>query len=184
MDKEGRSFMRKPLSDQQNATIYQYQLVKRIVIRSELIQSHLLIAAILLAFLMLAYQIDGLFAWLFGFAVVQIIHIIILLLTFIRVDEAADRKWVWRITPPWIGFKPANDIKLLLFIRVHRHLFWIGLCAAALLYPWVHESLMISVVSWHLWFLIPRMLLSTSFRKENKDGILRLSSKEASYYRR
>lgn len=176
--------MQQKLSEQKNATIYQYQLVKRMVIRPELIQSHLLIAAILLAFQMLMYQMDGLFSWLFGFAVVQIIHIAIILLTFIGVDEAADRKWIWRITPPWIGFKPANDIKLLLFRRVHRHMFWIGLCAIALLYPWIKESLMISIVSWHLWLLFPRLLLSFSFRREQKDGVLRLEAREASYYRR
>ncbi|WP_028609544.1 hypothetical protein [Paenibacillus harenae] len=176
--------MRQPLSDQKNATVYQYQLVKRKVIRTELIHSHLLIAAILLAFQMLMYEMDGLFSWLFGFAVVQVIHLVILLLTFIRVDEAADRKWVWRIIPPWIGFKPANDIKLLLFRRVHRHLFWIGLCAIALLYPWIQESLMISIAGWHLWLLIPRLLLSFAFRKERNDGVLRLQAREASYYRR
>ncbi|MGM0884776.1 MAG: transposase [Bacillota bacterium] len=176
--------MRQPLSDQQNATIYQYQLIQRKIIRSELAQSHLLIAAILLAFQMLMYQMDGLFSWLFGFAVVQIVHIAIILLTFIRVDEAADRKWIWRITPPWIGFKPANDIKLYLFRRVHRHLFWIGLCAIALLYPWIKESLLISIVTWHFWLLVPRLLLSFSFRKEQKDSILRLQSREASLYRR
>ncbi|NIK80055.1 hypothetical protein FHS15_005239 [Paenibacillus castaneae] len=176
--------MHKPLSDQKNATIYQYQLVRRKNIRPELVQSHMLIAAIFLAFQMLMFQIDGLFSWLFGFAVIQIIHIIIIFLTFIRVDEAADRKWVWRITPPWIGFKPANDIKLSLFRRVHRHLFWIGLCAAALLYPWIKESLLLSIISWHLWLLIPRLMLSFTFRKEQKDGILRLESRGASYYRR
>lgn len=176
--------MRQTLYDQQNATIYQYQLVRRKIIRVELIQSHLLIAAILLAFQMLMYQMDGLFSWLFGFAIVQILHIAIIFLTFIRVDEAADRKWVWRITPPWIGFKPANDIKLYLFRRVHRHLFWIGLCLIALLYPWIKESLLISIVSWHFWLLIPRLLLSFSFRKEQNDGVLRLQSREASYYRR
>ncbi|WP_424768589.1 transposase [Paenibacillus sp. sgz302251] len=176
--------MRQPLSDQQNATIYQYQLVKRKIIRSELIQSHLLTLAILLAFLMLVYKMDGLFAWLFGFVVVQVIHISIILLTFIRVDEAADRKWTWGISPPWVGFKPANDIKFILFRRVHRHLFWIGLCAIALLYPWIKESLLISIVGWHLWFIIPRLLLSFSFRKQQKDGILRLQAREASYYRR
>ncbi|CAM4518160.1 hypothetical protein FHS16_006151 [Paenibacillus endophyticus] len=176
--------MHQKLSEQKNATIYQYQLVKRTIIRTELIQSHILIAAIFLAFQVLMYQMDGLFSWLFGFAVVQIIHIAIILVTFIGVDEAADRKWIWRIAPPWIGFKPANDIKLLLFRRVHRHMFWIGLCTVALLYPWVKESLMISIVSWHLWLLIPRLLLSFSFRKEQNDGVLRLESKEASYYRR
>ncbi len=176
--------MRQTLSDQQNATVYQYQLVKRKIIRPELIQSHLLIAGILLAFQMLMYEMDGLFAWLFGFVIIQIVHIVIILLTFIRVDEAADRKWIWRINPPWIGFKPANDIKLSLFRKVHRHLFWIGLCAVAIFYPWVKSSLIISVVSWHLWLLIPRLMLSFSFRKEDKDGILRLQFKEASYYRR
>jgi len=176
--------MRQTLSEQKDATIYQYQLMKRKVIRPELIQSHLIIAGIFLAFQLLVYQIDGLFAWLFGFAVVQIVHIVILLLTFIRVDEAADRKWVWRIIPPWIGFKPANDIKLQLFRRVHRHLFWIGLCLIALLYPWIRESLMISIVCWHMWLLIPRLMLSYHFRKEHKEGVLRLQAKEASYYRR
>lgn len=174
--------MHQPLSDQKNATIYQYQLVKRKTIRSELIQSHLLIAAILLAFQILMYQMDGLFSWLFGFVVIQVMHIAIILLTFIRVDEAAERKWIWRITPPWIGFKPANDIKLSLFRRVHRHLFWIGLCFIAILYPWIKESLMISIISWHLWLLIPRLLLSYSFRKVQKDGLLRLEARGASYY--
>lgn len=181
---EGRTFMHQPLSDQKNATIYQYQLKKRKIIRTELIQSYLLIAAIFLAVQMLMYKMDGLFSWLFGFAVVQIVHIVILLLTFIRVDEAADRKWIWRVNPPWIGFKPANDIKLTLFRRVHRHLFWIGLCAIGLLYPWINESLMISMISWHLWLIIPRLLLSFSFRKEPKDGVLRLQFREASYYTR
>ncbi|MBD2872858.1 transposase [Paenibacillus arenilitoris] len=174
--------MRQPLASQPNATIYQYQLVKRISIRMELIYSYFLIAGILLAFQMLAYHMDGLFSWLIGFAIVQVVHLSILLLTFIRVDEAADRKWVWRVTPPWIGFKPANDIKLLLFRRVHRHLFWIGLCAIALLYPWIKESLMISVVSWHLWLLIPKLLLSFTFRKQ-KEGLLRLQAWEASFYK-
>lgn len=176
--------MRQSLSEQHAATIYQYQLIKRKVVRPELVQSHILTAAILLGFQLLMYGMNGLFSWLFGFAVIQLIHLIILLLTFIRVEEAADRRWVWGITPPWFGFKPANDIMLMLFRRVHRHLFWIGLCAACLLYPWVSQSLIISVVFWHLWLIVPRLILSFSFRKEQKDGVLRLQKYEASYYHR
>ncbi|MFD0591075.1 transposase [Paenibacillus sp. GCM10027627] len=176
--------MKQPLSAQQNATIYQYQLIKRTVIKSELIYSHLMIVAILLAFQLLYYGTDGLFSWLFGFAAIQIVHVLVLLLTFIRVDEAADRKWIWRINPPWIGFKPANDISLTVFRRVHRHLFWIGLCAVSVLYPWVKPSMMISLISWHVWLLAPRLLLSFTFRRQRKDGVLRLQWKEASYYHR
>ncbi|MDQ0063744.1 transposase [Paenibacillus harenae] len=176
--------MRQSLIDQQNATIYQYMLIKRQVIRPELIMSHLLISGILLAFQMLMYQMDGLFSWLFGFAVVQLLHILIMLLTFIKVEEAADRKWIWRINPPWIGFKPASDISLLVYRRVHRQMFWLGLCIIGLLYPWITESLMISIVCWHLWLLIPRLLISFSLRKQRKDGVVRIESKEASYYHR
>ncbi|ANY66555.1 hypothetical protein BBD42_08865 [Paenibacillus sp. BIHB 4019] len=176
--------MRQSLSEQQAATIYQYQLVKRKIIRPELVQSHILIAVIFVAFQLLMYGRDGLFSWLFGFAVIQVIHLIILLLTFIRVEEAADRRWVWGITPPWFGFKPANDIKLQLFRRVHRQLFWIGLCGTGILYPWISESLMISIICWHLWLIVPRLLLSVAFRKQKKEGILRLGKYEASYYHR
>ncbi|GKU77120.1 transposase [Paenibacillus sp. L3-i20] len=176
--------MKQSLTEQKNATIYQYQLIKRVFIHSELIFSHLLTGAIIVAFQMLFYQMDGLFASLLGFAVVQLLHLIILLLTFIRVDEAIDRQWIWRINPPWIGFKPANDIKLSLFRRVHRQLFWLGLCMIAVLYPWLSSSMMISLVCWHMWIIIPKMLLSIAFRKQRKEGVLRLQSKEASYYHR
>lgn len=176
--------MKQSLSEQKNATIYQYQLIKKVVVKSELILSHLLIAGIFLGFQMLVYGMNGLFAWLFGFAAIQALHLIIILITFISVTEAAERKWIWRINPPWIGFKPANDITLLIFRRVHRHLFWLGLCVIGVLYPWIKPSLMLSLVSWHAWLLIPRMFLSLSFRKQRKDGVLRLQSKEASFYHR
>lgn len=176
--------MRRSISEQKNATIYQYRLVSRKIIKPELIYSHMIIAAIFLGFQMLAYGKDGLFSWLFGFAAIQLFHILILLLTFIRIDEAADRQWIWRITPPWVGFKPANDITLMLFRRVHRHLFWIGLCAIAVLYPWIKPSLMISLICWHIWLIVPRLILAFSFRNYPKEGILRLQFKEASYYQR
>ncbi|MFD0961542.1 transposase [Paenibacillus chungangensis] len=176
--------MKRKLSEQQNATIYQYKLIKRKVIAKELIYSHILMAVIFVGFQILIYEMEGLFSWLFGFALIQALHLLVLLLTFIRVDEAADRQWIWRITPPWIGFKPANDISLLIFRRVHRHLFWIGLCFIALLYPWTKPSLMISLVSWHIWLLTPRLIVSFFFRKQHTDGVLRLQTKEASYYQR
>ena len=176
--------MKQKLSDQQNATIYQYQLVKKVVVKSELILSHLIIAAIFLGFQTLIYGMDGLFSWLFGFAAIQLLHLIIIVITFISVTEAAERKWIWRVNPPWIGFKPANDISLPVFRRVHRHLFWLGLCIVAVLYPWVKPSLMISLISWHVWVIIPRLLLSFAFRKQRKDGILRLQTKEAFFYHR
>ncbi len=174
--------MRQQKADHNTATVYQYKLTKKLVIRRELIQSHFILIAIFLGFQILLYGKEGLFSWLAGFAALQIIHIILLLITFIGVTEATDRKWIWRINPPWIGFKPANDISLPLFRRIHRHLFWIGLCIIAVLYPWIPASLMLSLVSWHIWLIAPRLLLAFYFRKQPKNGVLRLQSYEALYY--
>lgn len=176
--------MKQTLADQKDATIYQYRLVKRILIKPELVISHSLIAAVFLGVQLLVYQMDGLFAWLFGFAAIQLLHIFIILLTFISVTEATDRQWSWRISPPWIGFKPINDITLRIFRRVHRHLFWLGLCVIAVLYPWIKTSLLISLICWHVWVVAPRLMLSFAFRKQLKDGVLRLQMREASYYHR
>lgn len=176
--------MRKILSEQQAATVYQYKLVRKIKIRPELVHSHVFISAILLAVLTSFYRIEGLFAWLFGFVLVQLIHILLLLLTFIRVDEAVDRKWQWRITPPWFGFGPANDISLRLYRRVHRTMLWIGICIIGLMYPWINEAMLVSCIYWHLWLLVPRMLLSMRLRREEHNGILRLQTFEAYYYHR
>ncbi|MFD2115499.1 transposase [Paenibacillus yanchengensis] len=176
--------MRSKLSEQEHATIYQYKLTKRIVISRELIQSHFLTLAIFTGFLLWIYNIGGLFGWLAGFTIVQLLHLFVLLITFIRVEEATDRKWIWRINPPWVGFKPANDINLLLFRRVHRHLFWIGLLIIAMMYPWVPAALTISMFFWHIWLIVPRLLLAFFFRKQPKNGVIRLQSFEASYYSR
>lgn len=177
-------FMRQSLSEQQSATVYQYKLIRKTTIRTELVHSHVFIAAIFLAFLTAVYRMDGLLAWLLGFVLIQLVHMLLMLLTFVRVDEAIERKWQWRIMPPWFGFGPANDISLRLYRRVHHTMFWIGLCVIGLLYPWISEALLIGCICWHLWFLVPRLLVSFSFRRENKDGILRLGLYEAFYYHR
>uniref|UniRef100_UPI00334269D0 hypothetical protein n=1 Tax=Castellaniella defragrans TaxID=75697 RepID=UPI00334269D0 len=176
--------MRSKLSDQEQATIYQYKLTKRITITRELIQSHFLMLIIFTVFLAWLYQLEGLFGWLAGFIIVQLLHLLVLLMTFIRMDEATDRKWIWRINPPWIGFKPANDINITLFRRVHRHLFWIGLLLIAIMYPWVPIPLTISMFFWHIWLIVPRLLLTFFFRKQPKHGVIRLQSFEASYYKK
>ncbi|MFC4777158.1 transposase [Paenibacillus sp. GCM10023252] len=176
--------VRRSLEDQLSATIYQYKLIRRITIRSELRWSHACIAILFFTFHALMYGVDGLIACLLGFCLLQLIQQIILLLTFIRVEMAEDRRWNWRLGLPWIGYRPAGDLTFSAFRRVHRHLFWVGLCFVALLYPWISESLMISLVSWQLWTLGPRLLLIRSLRRERSDGVLRLQSHEVSYYHR
>lgn len=177
--------MKNTLTDHPTATIYQYKLVKQIKIRKETMISYLLSILILIGFQYFYYGQFGLFSSLLSFVIIQLLHMLITFVTFIQVEEAVDRKWKWSIIPPWIGFKPANDISYIVFKRVHNHSFWLGIVLIALFYPWTPLSIVISLYVWHIWLLAPKLLvilrLQKHFRKI-KRGILRIQNNEVNFY--
>ena len=165
-----------------HATIYHYQLVRRVPVPREARISHTLIAALVGALLGVLYGTTGILAWMIGLIGVQIIHYVIIRLTLIRVNEPEFRRFRWSLDPPWIGYVPVRHIELGLFRRVHRHLLWFGLCVIAIAYPWVHASYMISLICWHLWTLIPRSIVLRKMRGVRRDGVLKLNPSECSAY--
>ncbi|SFT28642.1 hypothetical protein [Paenibacillus sp. BC26] len=176
--------MRGKLAEQEKATIYQYQLIQKVLVRDELRRSHLSILAILAIFLWLMYQMDGMRALGIGFMSAFVIQFIITRLTLIRVDEPDDRRWGWRIMPPWIGYIPTAHIELALYRRLHRHLLWLGLCAIGVFYPWANEATMISLIMCHVWILAPRLVVMRKLRKAKRNGVLCIAVSEVSYYHR
>ncbi|MFC5648865.1 transposase [Paenibacillus solisilvae] len=176
--------MRGTLAEQEKATIYQYQLIRKITIKKETLWSHLFIILILTLFQLLMYRLEGAIALAIGIVCTQIIHFAIIRLTLLRVDEPDSRRWNWRFSPPWIGYIPISHIELALFRRLHRHLLWLGLCAIGVIYPWANEAQMISLISWHIWFLTPRLVSLRQLRKVRRDGIVRIQPREINYYHR
>jgi len=177
--------MKQTLTDHPTATIYQYKHVKRILIRNELLVSYLLSALIVVAFQYLYYDMYGLFSTLIGFVALQVLHFLIMWLTFITVHQAADRKWKWTIIPPWTGFIPANDISFSVFRRVHNQMFWLGIIVIGVIQPWLPTSISISLFVWHIWLLAPRLLINLRLRKLSKKkhtGILRIQDKEVNLF--
>lgn len=173
---------RQQLNDK--ATIYHYQLIRRISVPKEAVISHLLTAAIFGVFQAGLFGTDGILAWLAGLVIVECIHFIIIRLTLIRVDEPEFRRFSWRFASPWIGYVPVLHIEHGLFRRLHRHLLWFGLCVIAIFYPWASGSLMISLVCWHLWTLAPRIIVLHKIRKLRRDGVLKLQPSDCSFYYR
>ncbi len=168
----------------ENATIYHYQLIKKIHIQNEALTSYALIVSGLGIFQMMLYGYIGLIIWLISGLSIYLLHWVIIRLTMIRVEEPEDRRWGWRYKAPWIGYLPIAMVEHQLFRRLHRHLLWIGLCALALAYPWINESAMISLISWHLWALAPRMIILSRVRRLRKDGVLLLDDTAVSFYKR
>ncbi|WP_020620801.1 hypothetical protein [Paenibacillus daejeonensis] len=168
----------------QNATIYHYQLVRKIPIHQESMLSYGIIALLLLGFQFAFYGQMGAIHWALGLPAIALMQWVILRLTMYRVDEGDDRRWGWRFRLPWTGYLPTQMVELAQFRRLHRHLIWLGICTIALLYPWVPESLLLSFICWHAWLLAPRLLILRMLRKAKRNGVLRLEDHEVLYYHR
>ncbi|AJY74899.1 hypothetical protein [Paenibacillus beijingensis] len=177
--------MVQPLSEQQEATIYQYQLIQRLSIRRELVWSYNAAALIIAAFLLAFYSWAGAASLVAGFFIVPILHFAIVRLTLLRIAGIVrSRRWGWRLGLPFVGYLPGLPIENALFRKTQRHSFWLGFCMIALFYPWGSESLLISLSVWHIWYLAPRLFVSYRLRKQRKDGVVKMDGQEISFYHR
>ncbi|MFC4303315.1 transposase [Cohnella boryungensis] len=165
-----------------DATFYNYKLIRKIPLRPESKYSYMATALLLSTVLYFIDSWRGLSYSFVGVIVMLLVHALVLRITVKRVDKLSEKRWTFRRDWPWIGPLPIMDTQLSLFRRLHFHLLLVGCCVAGLFYPWAHSSLVIAMMYWHIWLLTPRFKLLWSLRKERRDGIVRLESKEVSYY--
>jgi hypothetical protein len=174
--------MHRDLRDRpQGATVYRYRLLRKISPRREIGYSH---AA---AGLLCPVALTALQGWkslpvaVLALPIMAALHLLVLRLTLRRVETVAFKRWTFRADWPGLGPYPATDSSLRLFRRVHAHLSLVGLCFAALFYPW-SSSLFVALVFWHLWLLAPRLWLLVLLRRENPDIVLRFDRGELWLY--
>ncbi|WP_256762237.1 transposase [Cohnella sp. WQ 127256] len=169
-------------SEMHDATFYNYKLIRKIALQPESKYSYMSTALLVLVPLYLIYGWTGLIYSAMGVVLMLLVHALVLRLTVRRVDKLSEKRWTFRRDWPWIGPLPKLDTQLSLFRRLHFHLFLVGCCVAGLFYPWAHSSLVVSMIYWHFWLLTPRIKLLFTLRREQGNGVVRLESKEVSYY--
>jgi hypothetical protein len=169
-------------SETRDATFYNYTLIRKVALRPESKYSYMATALLVISVLYLIYGWGGLLYTAIAIVLTLLVHALVLRITLRRVDELSEKRWTFRKDWPWIGPLPILDTQLSLFRRLHFHLFLVGCCVAGLFYPWAHSSLVISMVYWHFWLLTPRIRLILTLRREHGDGVIRLESREVSYY--
>jgi hypothetical protein len=174
----------KPAVTLSDPTYYHYKLVRKIYLRPESKYSYMTAAIIGSAVLIAVYQWHGLLAVPASLGIMLAVHAVVLKLTVRRIDEPWEKRFAFRRDWPWIGPLPVMDTNLGLFRRLHYHLFLVGCCVAALFYPWSGSTWIVSLFFWHLWLLAPRLRLLWDMRKEKRDGVIRMNSREVSYYHR
>ena len=165
-------------------TYYHYRLIRKITLRPEHGYSYLTAAfagAIMIIFI---YGWPALLIMPASLALMLALHFAVLKLTVRRIDEPWEKRFAFRTDWPWFGPLPVMDTNLGVFRRLHYHLFIVGSCAAAIIYPWLGSGWTVSLFFWHLWLLAPRIQLMWLLRKELRDGVIRLNGNVISYYHR
>ncbi len=173
-----------PASTRSDPTYYHYKLVRKMMLRPESKYSYMTAALVGAAALTIVYGWIALLVLPVTLALMLVLHAVVLKLTVRRIDEPWEKRFAFRLDWPWFGPLPVMDTNLGVFRRLHYHLFLVGSCASALFYPWLGSSWTVSLFFWHLWLLAPRLRLLWTLRKEKREGVIRLSSQEISYYHR
>lgn len=173
-----------PAHQVNDLTYYQYKLIRKITLRPENRTSYLTAAVTGMVALILIYGWPAVLIVPAALGLMLALHAIVLKLTVRRIDEPWEKRFAFRTDWPWFGPLPVMDTNLGVFRRLHYHLFLVGSCFAAIIYPWLGSAWTISLFFWHLWLLAPRVQLMWLLRKELRNGVIRLSGNVISYYHR
>ncbi len=167
---------------QQNATFYQYKLIKKWNITRLWFWTYLLLPVIALAAEMYFFSWESIGFWVLSFPLVLWIQFVISRSVLIMTVNHLRKKWRFQFQYPWIGYLPDQHMSYSTFRRVLLHTTWIGLCFTAVLFMWLPVSFSVSLVVWHVWLCLPRLLILLRLFRQRKDGMVKLNKDDVSYY--
>ncbi|SDS80731.1 hypothetical protein SAMN05444162_2329 [Paenibacillaceae bacterium GAS479] len=180
--------MFQPLSEQKEATIYQYRLVRKIPFTAGFIRYYYSSGVLLVISLLIADPLPAVISLVTGVFLIPLLHAAIIRMALLRRRslESTSRRWQWRRSLPLPGYMPVLPIELSVFQRLQLHTLWIGICSIAALYPWTDITLLTGYLMIHLWLQAPLVYALIRLHNEKRDGVLKLPFEEPffSYYHR
>lgn len=165
-----------------NATFYNYKLLKKVVLPKALITSLSILPFIWLAAETIFISWTSLFFFLLAIPVTLWIQYVISRSVLIIVSHSYRKRWRFSRQLPWIGYMPDQYVTYSVYRRVHLHSAWIGCCIIAILIPWSPISFVLSLFFWHIWLIAPRLIVLASLRDQRKDGMIKITGLDISYY--
>ncbi|AJW69082.1 hypothetical protein GMA19_00015 [Paenibacillus polymyxa E681] len=165
------------------ATYYHYKLIKKISIPRQLIWSHITLPVIMLLFLLLAFSWTSVFLFALAFFLTLWVHFVISRsVLYIGGGASFRKRWAFHRKLPWLGYMTDQYIGYSIFRRVHIHTLWIGICLSGVFILWSPPAFTVSLLFWHLWLIAPRLYILSRLTGERKDGMLKFTDEDASYY--
>jgi hypothetical protein len=160
-------------------TIYTYRLMKRVqhTPYMKFFYSGLI-------FLLLAIDISEEFWWLFVVSSPLLLgfHLLVVSVYFYFTVGGSMRGWSFQWGLFWNGILPDGHASIRLVQKVQLHLFWSTLILLGVLSPWISAMFAVNLFVFHLWAMLPRLIMLLLFRPFRKNGLIRISRKDTSCY--
>lgn len=163
------------------ATYYQYRLIRKINISRPALLSYLSLTFIMLFACLVFFTWSGLLYFLLSCVTMVWIHYLVSRSILLLRNRQLHR-WHWSWRAPWIGLIPSQHIAYPLFSRIHLHMTWIGLVFVFVFIVASPPSFAMSLLFWHVWLMAPRLTCLLWLFRQRKDGYLKISHLEVAYY--
>lgn len=167
----------------EQATFYQYRLLKKISLSKLLLNVYLILPCAAVASEMLILSWYSFLYFLLAFAFILWIHFVIGRSVLFFLGSTYQKKWKFTLKTPWLGYMPEQYVSSRVFTKVQIHTTWICFCLIGIMAFWSPLSFMISLLFWHLWLLVPRYFTLIRFTDQPKNGMLKFSDQDISYYK-
>ncbi|WP_422658991.1 hypothetical protein ACK8P5_00085 [Paenibacillus sp. EC2-1] len=165
------------------ATFYQYRLLKKISLSKHLTSLYLILPCAAVASEMFILSWDSFLYFFLAFVLILWIHFVIGRSVLFFLGSIYQKKWRFSLRTPWLGYMPDQHVSSYVFAKVQLHTAWIGICLFGIMAFWSPLSFIVSILFWHLWLLVPRYYALLRFSDQPKDGMLKFSDQDISYYK-
>ncbi|WP_036653216.1 hypothetical protein [Paenibacillus pini] len=165
-----------------NATFYQYKLIKKIPVTRLMLRCYLILPYIAIIAEMILISWTSIIYFAIAAPLVLWIHYVISHSVLFISHSQSHKRWKFSAKLPWLGYMTDQHLSFRIFRKVYLHTAWIGLAIFLILMFWSPLSFTVSLLFWHLWFLLPRFYAYIRLYNVPKDGMIKFNTQDISYY--
>ncbi|OWA33165.1 hypothetical protein B9G55_22890 [Saccharibacillus sp. O16] len=165
-----------------NATIYQYQLIRKFHIPRPLLLVYLWVPLPVLAVGVVLYSWLALVYMATAFLFVLWIHFVVSNSVLLIRGPMYRKKWRLRFSGVWFGYLPDQHTGFSVLRQVLLQSLWIGFVFIGIMVAWIPLPLTFALLFWHFWFMAPRLSILLGMRGQRKDVMIKLNAQDVSYY--
>jgi hypothetical protein len=114
--------------------------------------------------------------------IVFVIHELFMKLLFKQAIVKSPKVWAFRMQFPWLGLVPNQHYSLSGFVTANAQLFFVPIIFMACAYPWIPLYTLLHIAFFHIWVLLPRIIVLAKFRKHRSIGLIKINRQDTSCY--